>query len=79
MTTNYNVHRGIILKRGKVHTHESDQIEIAVQEVVRGIQRKARDQPNAPPSSIFRDEVARIKKPRSSGEPAREAGHNKKH
>lgn len=58
--TNYNVHSGIILKKGKPHSHESDEIDIQVHEVVRTIKRKAREMPNAPPSSIFRDEMATV-------------------
>lgn len=48
------------MQRGKDHTHEPDEVEIEVQEVVRSMKRRAREQPNAPPSSIFRDELARV-------------------
>lgn len=40
--------------------HEADNIEIQVQEVVRAIKRRAADNPNAPPTSIFRAEVSTI-------------------
>ena len=58
--TNFNVDAGIVLKLGKRHTHEVSNVGIKVQEVVRAIKRRAADHPNAPPSTIFREEVTDI-------------------
>lgn len=51
---------GIILKLGKPHYHEEDHVEIRVQEIVRSIKRRARELPNAPPSSIFQSQVSTV-------------------
>lgn len=59
-STNYNVQNGIFILLGKPHTHENDNVQMKVQEVVRSIKRKAIEQPNAPPSSIFRGEIASV-------------------
>lgn len=48
------------MKRGKKHSHEANEVQIQVQEVVRSIKRRAEQHPNAPPSAIFRDEVSEI-------------------
>lgn len=47
---------------GKPHLHEPDDVEIKVQEIVRVIKWTATKQnhPNAPPSSIFRDEISTL-------------------
>lgn len=37
MTTNFNVHNGIILQRGKPHTHEANQVHVNVQSIVRAV------------------------------------------
>lgn len=58
--TNFNVSAGIFIVRGKAHTHEPDFADIRVKEIVRGIKRRAMDEPNAPPSSIFRDAVSNV-------------------
>ena len=60
ITTNYNTHNGIILQKGQDHTHEEDHVQIQVEQIVRGIKRRPRQLPNAPPASIFRDEVATV-------------------
>lgn len=54
------VENGIFFLRGKAHSHVPDQIEIGVQEVVRSLKRKASEHPNAPPASLYRDEVAAV-------------------
>lgn len=51
---------GIIIRAGQQHTHESNQIEIAVHEVIRTIKRTAEEHPNAPPSQIFANQVAHL-------------------
>lgn len=59
ITSNFNVGRGhIIVQRGLAHTHEADHTEIRVQEVVRGIKRRAEQHPNEPPSRVFLEAVA---------------------
>lgn len=45
---------------GKSHLHEASNIEVAVQEVVRAIKRRAEEHPNAPPSAIYQQEVSQI-------------------
>lgn len=60
VSTNYNAHNGIYLVKGKPHSHEADFVEIRVQVVVRAIKRKVEEHYNAPPSSIFKDEVATV-------------------
>lgn len=59
-STNFNVHNGIFIMLGKPHLHEPNYAEIRVKELVRGIKRRAEINPNAPPSSILRDEVSSV-------------------
>lgn len=61
VTTNYNVNNGIYITIGKRHTHEPDNVEMEVQSVVRSMKRRAAEHPNAPPSSIFRDEISAVR------------------
>lgn len=60
--TNFNVSDEVrILGHGKHrHSHENRRTEIIVEEVVRGIKRKAREHPNEPPLSIVRTELAQV-------------------
>ena len=46
-----------ILNIGKNHLHEPEQAINKVNEIVRGIKRKAVSQPNEPPLKIIRDEI----------------------
>lgn len=42
------------------HMHEAEKVEIAVQEVIRNIKRKASEHPNAPPAAILREEIVNV-------------------
>lgn len=61
-STNFNVQNGIFFLCGKPHLHEPDDVEMKVQEIPRAIKWTATKQnhPNAPPSSIFRDEISTL-------------------
>lgn len=60
--TNINVAAGIahISCGRKKHSHEPDFYEIGVEEVVRGMKLRAAEQPNLPPSEIFRSGLREV-------------------
>lgn len=52
---------GVIDQGGQRHSHEPNHISIEVQAVVLRVKRKAEENPNMPPSAIFRAEVSHIR------------------
>lgn len=57
--TNQDFDREInILGKRKRCTHDVETVKIKVKEVVRGIKRRADEQPNTAPSAIYRQDVS---------------------
>lgn len=59
-STNYNLQDDISVLLGKNHIYAIYTIDIKVQEVKRGIKRKAAENPNASLSAIFRSTIAGV-------------------
>src|ERR1043166_6616176 len=58
--TNYDVENNITIISEGQHTHESDRSSVRVQEVLRGLKRRAEEHPNQPPSAVVRDELSAV-------------------
>lgn len=51
-----------VLKIGVKHTHETEEMKLQAEEIVRGIKRRAEAHPNEPPLKILQDEIGKVER-----------------